>query len=231
MFELTREHDHDANPINELLIKHLREVEESRRHFSPLKSPRTPRDDVLDIGSDGMLSDNDDRNHVSAPPTRGASAKGAKIKQQSRYNSPTHDRLQPMKPISKIMNEVVFAVSGFPATLRDNIRKKVMSMGGTYRHKWDSGCTHLICNSSGAAKYALAAGGREGGASVSIVTKEWVESSHTDKRVYPCPMFSLENETTSDTSYPARFSRACGNTLDEAFVQLSLESDSTPELA
>ena len=48
IFELRREHDHDANPTNEVLIKHLREVEESRRHFSPLKSPRTPRDDVLD---------------------------------------------------------------------------------------------------------------------------------------------------------------------------------------
>ena len=97
----------------------------------------------------------------------------------------THDD---MPPFSEIMDGVMFTVSGFPATMRDKIRKKAVAMGATYSHKWDDSCTHLICDSTGAAKYNLA---KRAGAI--IVRREWVEASHANKRMQPWGKFSLDS--------------------------------------
>ena len=71
--------------------------------------------------------------------------------------SSTYVEKKRKKGLATNLDGVVFAVSGFPATVRDDIRRRVVAMGAKYRHHWDDTCTHLVCKSGNAPKYQMAA--------------------------------------------------------------------------
>ncbi len=48
------------------------------------------------------------------------------------------------KPFNRLLDDVVFVISGFQNPLRANLRSKAMEMGAKYKADWDSSCTHLM---------------------------------------------------------------------------------------
>ncbi len=47
-------------------------------------------------------------------------------------------------PLSKILDGVVFVLSGFKNPFRGKLREKGVEMGGVYQADWDPSCTHLV---------------------------------------------------------------------------------------
>ncbi|XP_056142298.1 DNA repair protein XRCC1 [Lampris incognitus] len=79
-------------------------------------------------------------------------------------------------PFSRIMEGVVFVLSGFQNPFRGELRDKALAMGAKYRPDWTSDSTHLICAFAKTPKYSKvkSAGGI-------IVRKEWVTDCHQKK--------------------------------------------------
>uniref|UniRef100_A0A4W4FY61 DNA repair protein XRCC1 n=1 Tax=Electrophorus electricus TaxID=8005 RepID=A0A4W4FY61_ELEEL len=80
-------------------------------------------------------------------------------------------------PFNKIMEGVVFVLSGFQNPFRGELRDKALAMGARYRPDWTPDSTHLICAFANTPKYSQvkAAGGL-------IVHKEWVLDCHKRKQ-------------------------------------------------
>ncbi|XP_060756530.1 DNA repair protein XRCC1 isoform X2 [Neoarius graeffei] len=80
-------------------------------------------------------------------------------------------------PFNRIMEGVVFVLSGFQNPFRGELRDKALSMGAKYRPDWSPDSTHLICAFANTPKYSQvkAAGGL-------IVRKEWVIDCHKRKQ-------------------------------------------------
>ena len=68
-------------------------------------------------------------------------------------------RLVARRPFSRLLEGVVFTISGLQNPLRGQVRQKATDMGAKYRGDWDASCTHLVCAFAntpctvGAAKY------------------------------------------------------------------------------
>ncbi|XP_045072155.1 LOW QUALITY PROTEIN: DNA repair protein XRCC1 [Coregonus clupeaformis] len=79
--------------------------------------------------------------------------------------------------LNKIMEGVVFVLSGFQNPFRGDLRDKALAMGAKYRSDWTPDATHLICAFSNTPKYSQvkSAGGI-------IVRKEWVLDCHKRKQ-------------------------------------------------
>uniref|UniRef100_A0A673FR78 DNA repair protein XRCC1 n=1 Tax=Sinocyclocheilus rhinocerous TaxID=307959 RepID=A0A673FR78_9TELE len=80
-------------------------------------------------------------------------------------------------PFNRIMEGVVFVLSGFQNPLRGELRDKALALGARYRADWTPDSTHLICAFANTPKYSQvkAAGGV-------IVRKEWVMDCHKTKQ-------------------------------------------------
>lgn len=48
------------------------------------------------------------------------------------------------KPFNKLMEGVVFVLSGYQNPLRSQLRDRLQSMGAKYKADWAKGCTHLM---------------------------------------------------------------------------------------
>ena len=48
------------------------------------------------------------------------------------------------KTFIKLMEGVVFVLSGFQNPFRGDLRDKAMEMGAVYKPDWKKGCTHLM---------------------------------------------------------------------------------------
>ena len=61
---------------------------------------------------------------------------------------PKHEQPRPRvarRPFARLLEGVVFTLSGFKNPLRGQIRQKATDMGARYRGDWDTSCTHLVC--------------------------------------------------------------------------------------
>eukprot|EP00039_Didymoeca_costata_P003007 m.64481 g.64481 ORF g.64481 m.64481 type:complete len:1058 (-) comp11653_c1_seq1:47-3220(-) len=76
-------------------------------------------------------------------------------------------------PFGKILENVVFVLSGFQNPYRDQIRKKALAMGASYEGQWKSNCTHLVCAFANTPKFKEVEA--KGGC---IVKKEWILDQH-----------------------------------------------------
>ncbi|XP_029647622.1 DNA repair protein XRCC1 isoform X1 [Octopus sinensis] len=96
------------------------------------------------------------------------------------------------KPFSKLMDNVVFVLSGFQNPFRADLRDKAREMGAKYRPDWSSDCTHLVCAFANTPKYNMVKGqGR-------IVTKQWVLDCHKQRTLLPWRKYQLEDEEEED---------------------------------
>ena len=55
---------------------------------------------------------------------------------------PTHKKST--KPFHKLMDRVVFVMSGYQNPERGKIRDRALEMGAQYKADWGSTCTHLM---------------------------------------------------------------------------------------
>ena len=90
-------------------------------------------------------------------------------------------------PFEKLMDGVVFTLSGFPNPFRGELRQKALDMGATYKVEWDNTCTHLICAFVNTPKF-----NQTKSQSGKIVKKEWIEQSFADRKRYPWRRFCLD---------------------------------------
>lgn len=98
-------------------------------------------------------------------------------------------------PLNRIMEGVVFVLSGFQNPFRAELRDKAVAMGARYRPDWTSDSTHLICAFSNTPKYSQvkAAGG-------TIVRKEWVLDCHKRKEKIPFKRYLMDGAESSSES-------------------------------
>ncbi|XP_058232715.1 DNA repair protein XRCC1 isoform X2 [Hemibagrus wyckioides] len=95
-------------------------------------------------------------------------------------------------PFSRIMEGVVFVLSGFQNPFRGELRDKALSMGARYRPDWTPDSTHLICAFANTPKYSQvkAAGGL-------IVRKEWVIDCHKRKQKISYKRYLIDGAESS----------------------------------
>ncbi|OMO54184.1 hypothetical protein CCACVL1_27989 [Corchorus capsularis] len=79
---------------------------------------------------------------------------------------------------SKLMEGVVFVLSGFVNPERSTLRSQGLAMGAEYQPDWNSNCTLLVCAFHNTPKF------RQVEADCgTIVSKEWILDSHAQKKL------------------------------------------------
>ncbi|XP_065869053.1 DNA-repair protein XRCC1 [Euphorbia lathyris] len=83
-----------------------------------------------------------------------------------------------LKNFSKLMEGVVFVLSGFVNPERATLRSQALEMGADYRQDWDSGCTLLVCAYSNTPKFRQVEGDNG-----TIVKREWISDCYNQKKL------------------------------------------------
>uniref|UniRef100_A0A8C1TDZ6 DNA repair protein XRCC1 n=1 Tax=Cyprinus carpio TaxID=7962 RepID=A0A8C1TDZ6_CYPCA len=98
-------------------------------------------------------------------------------------------------PFNRILEGVVFVLSGFQNPFRGELRDKALAMGARYRPDWTPDSTHLICAFANTPKYSQvkAAGGV-------IVRKEWVMDCHKTKQKISFKRYLMDGVESSSES-------------------------------
>ncbi|XP_077576830.1 DNA repair protein XRCC1 [Stigmatopora nigra] len=98
-------------------------------------------------------------------------------------------------PFKRIMEGVVFVLSGFQNPFRGELREKALDMGAKYRPDWTPDSTHLICAFANTPKYSQvkSAGG-------TIVRKEWVIDCHKSKQKLSYKSYLMDGAESSSES-------------------------------
>ncbi|KAK2909924.1 DNA repair protein XRCC1 [Channa argus] len=98
-------------------------------------------------------------------------------------------------PFNRIMEGVVFVLSGFQNPFRGELREKALDMGAKYRPDWTPDSTHLICAFANTPKYSQvkSAGGI-------IVRKEWVVDCHKRKQKLSHKRYLMDGAESSSES-------------------------------
>ncbi|KAF7670448.1 hypothetical protein LDENG_00074520 [Lucifuga dentata] len=98
-------------------------------------------------------------------------------------------------PFNRIMEGVVFVLSGFQNPFRGELREKALDMGAKYRPDWTPDSTHLICAFANTPKYSQvkSAGGI-------IVRKEWVLDCHKKKQKISFKSYLMDGAESSSES-------------------------------
>ncbi|KAK3084243.1 hypothetical protein FSP39_010617 [Pinctada imbricata] len=98
------------------------------------------------------------------------------------------------RKFSKLMEGVVFVLSGFQNPFRGELRDKAMEMGAVYKPDWKKGCTHLICAFSNTPKYNQVNGKGK------IVKKEWILHCYKQKTLLPWRKYRLGDSDSPDVT-------------------------------
>ncbi|XP_054637066.1 DNA repair protein XRCC1 isoform X3 [Dunckerocampus dactyliophorus] len=114
-----------------------------------------------------------------------------KPKQQKATKAQNPDQV----PFKRIMEGVVFVLSGFQNPFRGELREKALEMGAKYRPDWTPDSTHLICAFTNTPKYSQvkSAGGI-------IVHKEWVMDCHKRKQKISYKRYLMDGAELSSES-------------------------------
>ncbi|XP_043113645.1 LOW QUALITY PROTEIN: DNA repair protein XRCC1 [Puntigrus tetrazona] len=141
------------------------------------------------------------RTGATASPVSSASpAQKASDKRESPKSKPEpkpKPKAKPVEPVpfNRIMEGVVFVLSGFQNPFRGELRDKALAMGARYRPDWTPDSTHLICAFANTPKYSQvkAAGGV-------IVRKEWVMDCHKTKQKISFKRYLMDGAESSSES-------------------------------
>ncbi|XP_033837040.1 DNA repair protein XRCC1 [Periophthalmus magnuspinnatus] len=143
--------------------------------------------------------------HKASPISTPSSAKAPKPsekKRESLSKPEVKPKVQKAKgkssqqvPFNRIMEGVVFVLSGFQNPFRGELREKALEMGAKYRPDWTPDATHLICAFANTPKYSQvkAAGGI-------IVRKEWVMDCHKRKQNISFKRYLMDGAESSSES-------------------------------
>ncbi|XP_051262867.1 DNA repair protein XRCC1 isoform X2 [Dicentrarchus labrax] len=141
---------------------------------------------------------------TSSPSTAKASPaqKSADKKRESQSKPEPKPKQQKAKsqdmqtvPFKRMMEGVVFVLSGFQNPSRGELREKALDMGAKYRPDWTPDATHLICAFANTPKYSQvkSAGGI-------IVRKEWVIDCHKRKQKISHKRYLMDGAESSSES-------------------------------
>ncbi|XP_076594319.1 DNA repair protein XRCC1 [Chaetodon auriga] len=127
----------------------------------------------------------------SAEKKRESQPKAEPKPKQQKAKSQT---VQPV-PFNRMMEGVVFVLSGFQNPFRGELREKALDMGAKYRPDWTPDSTHLICAFANTPKYSQvkSAGGI-------IVRKEWVIDCHKRKQKISYKRYLMDGAESSSES-------------------------------
>ncbi|XP_072316827.1 DNA repair protein XRCC1 isoform X2 [Eucyclogobius newberryi] len=143
--------------------------------------------------------------HKASPVSTPSSAKAPKPSEKKRESlSKPAAKAKPQKaksqsgqnvPFNRILEGVVFVLSGFQNPFRGELRDKALEMGAKYRPDWTPDATHLICAFANTPKYSQvkAAGGI-------IVRKEWVMDCHKRKQNISFKRYLMDGAESSSES-------------------------------
>ncbi|XP_056331649.1 DNA repair protein XRCC1 isoform X1 [Danio aesculapii] len=133
----------------------------------------------------------------SASPAQKSSDKreSPKTKPESKPKSKPKPKSSESVPFNRILEGVVFVLSGFQNPFRADLRDKALALGARYRPDWTPDATHLICAFANTPKYSQvkAAGGI-------IVRKEWVMDCHKNKQKISCKRYLMDGAESSSES-------------------------------
>eukprot|EP00095_Tigriopus_kingsejongensis_P001221 snap_masked-scaffold1412_size42778-processed-gene-0.4 protein:Tk01221 transcript:snap_masked-scaffold1412_size42778-processed-gene-0.4-mRNA-1 annotation:"dna repair protein xrcc1" len=136
-----------------------------------------------------------------------------------------------MRPFKRLLEGVIFTISGYQNPLRGELRQKALTMGANYRSDWSSDCSHLICAFANTPKFNQVRGKGK------IVKKDWVLDCHADRKRYPWRRFCLdprdkgvesEEEVWDESLVPAASGEAMDT--DEEIEQVSRDLDTDEEI-
>ncbi|XP_034730584.1 DNA repair protein XRCC1 isoform X1 [Etheostoma cragini] len=98
-------------------------------------------------------------------------------------------------PFKRMMDGVVFVLSGFQNPFRGELREKALDMGAKYRPDWTPDSTHLICAFANTPKYSQvkSAGGI-------IVRREWILDCHKRKQMISYKRYLMDGAESSSES-------------------------------
>ncbi|OUZ99685.1 BRCT domain [Macleaya cordata] len=131
--------------------------ENSRRNLPSWMSSRDK--------SNGKKPADIDRNEAQSSSTRSKEAKG-------------REKTTNLSSFSKLMEGVVFVLSGFVNPERSTLRSHALEMGAEYQPDWNSDCTLLICAFPNTPKF------RQVEADCgTIVSKEWILECYNQKKL------------------------------------------------
>uniref|UniRef100_A0A096M0M7 DNA repair protein XRCC1 n=1 Tax=Poecilia formosa TaxID=48698 RepID=A0A096M0M7_POEFO len=107
----------------------------------------------------------------------------------------TKSKSEQQVPFHRLMEGVVFVLSGFQNPFRGELREKALEMGAKYRPDWTPDSTHLICAFANTPKYSQvkSAGGI-------IVRKEWVMDCHKRKQKISHKRYLMDGAESSSES-------------------------------
>lgn len=133
----------------------------------------------------------------SASPAQKSSDKREtpKTKPESKPKPKPKPKSSESVPFNRILEGVVFVLSGFQNPFRADLRDKALALGARYRPDWTPDATHLICAFANTPKYSQvkAAGGI-------IVRKEWVMDCHKNKQKISCKRYLMDGAESSSES-------------------------------
>lgn len=99
------------------------------------------------------------------------------------------------KPFSKLLDDVIFVLSGYVNPQRDQIRKKALAMGADYivdTEKSRKKCTHLICAFKNTPKYQQLKG------KCKIVSHDFIEECFNEKKRFPWRRYALDSKDKAE---------------------------------
>ncbi|CAH1966686.1 unnamed protein product [Acanthoscelides obtectus] len=100
----------------------------------------------------------------------------------------------PKKPFHKLLEGVVFVISGIQNPDRSELRAKALEMGAKYKSDWDNNSTHLICAFVNTPKFNQVKGKGK------IVKRNWIEECHSQRKRLPWRRFALDKNDKGDES-------------------------------
>uniref|UniRef100_A0A8C7G8H6 DNA repair protein XRCC1 n=1 Tax=Oncorhynchus kisutch TaxID=8019 RepID=A0A8C7G8H6_ONCKI len=151
-----------------------RKFEFTKERQTALASPPSKKPSPMGSPERGTTTPKPKAKPSTASTPSPIAAKGKDTLQISQLSSHSSEATV---PLNKIMEGVVFVLSGFQNPFRGDLRDKALAMGAKYRSDWNPDATHLICAFSNTPKYSQvkSAGGV-------IVRKEWVLDCHKRKQ-------------------------------------------------
>lgn len=100
------------------------------------RKPRTPKAKP----KDDEKAKAPKRNMLSPAANKDSPQKKPKIAAVTALQRPP----RPKRPFNRLMEDVVFVISGFQNPFRSDIRNSALAMGAKYKADWDRSCTHLV---------------------------------------------------------------------------------------
>ncbi|KAJ3709080.1 hypothetical protein LUZ61_012785 [Rhynchospora tenuis] len=111
-------------------------------------------------------------NHIPTQVTKEVKESGGSCSGDATANNATG--------FSKLLDGVVFALSGFVNPERGNLRTQAMDLGAIYRPDWSPDCTLLVCAFANTPKFKQVQSDNG-----TIVSKEWISECHEKRKLVP----------------------------------------------